>query len=261
MEQRGLRLIDNPVGRAPRGIEGAGRHRARGALRRGAGVGHRGEETERVETALGLLASLAPARVAAGDSSSRSPGGYAFRAGCYPKACARLIERPVRGGSRRRRWRRLRSSHASGPVSRPGIARASAAWRPTRPSPVSWKTRGGAEAGQSKEGGAIRYESTPLFERVFGLTGLSELPRLDDLAEDGEESRRRLEGSRRPPRSLGGGTTLSDRFNSSRVKPRRVSVRTGHFAVRARGRCHTQSRRSAPRSSRRRRSGRGSRRR
>ena len=41
--------------------------------------------------------------------------------------------------------------------------------------------------------GAIRYETTPLFERVFGLAGLSELPRLDDLAEDDEGLRRRLE--------------------------------------------------------------------
>ena len=50
-----------------------------------------------------------------------------------------------------------------------------------------------AEAGRDQEGGAIRYETTPLFERVFGLTGLSELPRLDDLAEDDEGLRRRLE--------------------------------------------------------------------
>jgi chromosome segregation and condensation protein ScpB len=50
-----------------------------------------------------------------------------------------------------------------------------------------------AEAGRDKEGGAIRYEATPLFERVFGLAGLSELPRLDDLAEDDAGLRQRLE--------------------------------------------------------------------
>ena len=32
-------------------------------------------------------------------------------------------------------------------------------------------------------GGAIRYRTTPLFERVFGLESLSELPRLDDVGD------------------------------------------------------------------------------
>jgi chromosome segregation and condensation protein ScpB len=40
---------------------------------------------------------------------------------------------------------------------------------------------------------AVRYRTTPLFERVFGLSGLAELPRLDDLGEDAEELRTRLE--------------------------------------------------------------------
>src|SRR5438034_463977 len=40
---------------------------------------------------------------------------------------------------------------------------------------------------------ASRYRATPLFERVFGLAGLSELPRLDDLAEGAEDLRARLE--------------------------------------------------------------------
>ena len=39
----------------------------------------------------------------------------------------------------------------------------------------------------------MRYETTPLFERVFGLAGLNELPELDDLAGDVEELRTRLE--------------------------------------------------------------------
>ncbi len=50
-----------------------------------------------------------------------------------------------------------------------------------------------AEAGREGEaGGAIRYRTTPLFERVFGLGSLSELPRLDDLAPDAEGLRERL---------------------------------------------------------------------
>jgi chromosome segregation and condensation protein ScpB len=39
----------------------------------------------------------------------------------------------------------------------------------------------------------VRYETTPLFERVFGLAGLNELPDLDDLGGDAEELRARLE--------------------------------------------------------------------
>ena len=43
-----------------------------------------------------------------------------------------------------------------------------------------------------EEGGAVRYRTTPLFERVFGLESLSVLPRLDDLG-DTEDIRARLE--------------------------------------------------------------------
>ena len=38
----------------------------------------------------------------------------------------------------------------------------------------------------------MRYRTTPLFERVFGLESLSELPRLDDLGDDVETIRARL---------------------------------------------------------------------
>ena len=50
-----------------------------------------------------------------------------------------------------------------------------------------------AEAGREDgPGGAVRYKATPLFERVFGLESLSELPRLDDLGADVEQIRERL---------------------------------------------------------------------
>jgi segregation and condensation protein B len=51
-------------------------------------------------------------------------------------------------------------------------------------------TEAGREAGP---GGAVRYRTTPLFERVFGLESLSALPRLDDLGGDVDEIRDRLE--------------------------------------------------------------------
>ena len=38
----------------------------------------------------------------------------------------------------------------------------------------------------------MRYRVTPLFERVFGLDSLAELPRLDDLGADAEAIRERL---------------------------------------------------------------------
>ena len=51
-----------------------------------------------------------------------------------------------------------------------------------------------AEAGREEGvGGAVRYRTTPLFERVFGLESLSQLPRLDDVGEDAHEIRARLE--------------------------------------------------------------------
>ena len=50
-----------------------------------------------------------------------------------------------------------------------------------------------AEAGREQELGAIRYRTTALFERVFGLESLAALPRLDDVGEDTAAIRTRLE--------------------------------------------------------------------
>jgi chromosome segregation and condensation protein ScpB len=50
-----------------------------------------------------------------------------------------------------------------------------------------------AEAGRDTgAGGAVRYRTTPLFERVFALESLAALPRLDDLGDDAEAIRDRL---------------------------------------------------------------------
>ena len=50
-----------------------------------------------------------------------------------------------------------------------------------------------AEAGRDNGGGgAVRYRTTPFFERVFGLESLSELPRLDDIGAEAAEIRDRL---------------------------------------------------------------------
>ena len=51
-------------------------------------------------------------------------------------------------------------------------------------------TEAGREDGA--HGGAVKYKTTPLFERVFGLESLSQLPRLDDLPGDVDDLRERL---------------------------------------------------------------------
>ncbi len=120
-------------------------------------------------------------------------GGYAFRAAREAAAaCARLVERPVQRGLSQAALETLAVAAYLGPVSRPeiarirGIASDSAVAGPRRSRPAD-------EAGREAEGGAVRYRTTPLFERVFGLSGLDELPALDDLAGDAPALRDRLE--------------------------------------------------------------------
>jgi segregation and condensation protein B len=78
-----------------------------------------------------------------------------------------------------------------GPCSRPDIARIRGV---AADSVVAGLVERGliAEAGR-EEAGAIRYRTTPLFERVFGLESLAALPRLDDLGGEADEIRARLE--------------------------------------------------------------------
>ena len=78
-----------------------------------------------------------------------------------------------------------------GPCSRPDIARIRGV---AADSAVANLVERGlvAEAGRDDVAGAVRYRTTPLFERVFGLESLSELPRLDDVGADAIEIRDRL---------------------------------------------------------------------
>ncbi|MBE0428245.1 MAG: SMC-Scp complex subunit ScpB [Thermoleophilia bacterium] len=51
------------------------------------------------------------------------------------------------------------------------------------------------EAGRHRQSGAVRYRTTPAFEKLFGLSGLAELPALDGFeatAQDVEELREKL---------------------------------------------------------------------
>ena len=126
-------------------------------------------------------------------------GGFAFRASRgQAEACARLFERPVERGLSQAALETLAVVAYLGPCSRPDIARLRGV---AADSVVAGLVERGliAESGRD-EGGAVRYRVTPLFERVFGLGSLSELPRLDDLGGTQAELRDRLEAiaGRRP---------------------------------------------------------------
>ncbi len=150
------------------------------------------DDTERIETALGLLGE----RYREGRSGivlEHVAGGYAFRASREAaEACARLVERPIERGLSQAALETLAVVAYLGPCSRPEIARIRGV---AADSAVASLVERGliAEAGrESGLGGAVRYRTTSLFERVFGLDSLAALPRLDDLGVDAEQIRERL---------------------------------------------------------------------
>jgi segregation and condensation protein B len=150
------------------------------------------DDAERIELALRLLAE----RYAEGRSGivlEHVAGGWAFRAGREEAAaCARLFERPAQRNLSQAALETLAIVAYVGPCSRPDIARIRGV---AADSAVANLLERGliAEAGrESAAGGAIRYRTTPLFERVFGLESLSELPRLGDVGEDAAGIRDRL---------------------------------------------------------------------
>src|SRR5690242_19259200 len=147
---------------------------------------------ERIETALRLLGE----RYAEGRSGivlEQVAGGWAFRASRdAAEACGRLFERPVQRGISQAALETLAIVAYLGPVTRPEIARTRGV---AADSAVAGLVERGliAEAGRDDGvGGAIKYRTTPMFERVFGLESLSQLPRLDDLAGDVDDLRERL---------------------------------------------------------------------
>lgn len=189
--ERALYLVDSPIDRLARTLEAllviAPQPLSVAELAAAAEA-----EVERVETALALLAG----RFREGRSGiviEQVAGGYAFRAAREAAAaCARLVERPVQRGLSQAALETLAVAAYLGPVSRPEIARIRGI---ASDSAVAGLVDRGllTEAGREAEGGAVRYRTTPLFERVFGLSGLDELPALDDLAGDAPALRERLE--------------------------------------------------------------------
>ena len=150
------------------------------------------DHPERIETAIGLLQE----RYAEGRSGivlEEVAGGFAFRASRdAADACARLFERPVERGLSQAALETLAIVAYLGPCSRPDVARIRGV---AADSAVASLVERGliSEAGREPgQGGAVRYRTTPLFERVFGLESLAALPRLDDLGEDAAELRELL---------------------------------------------------------------------
>jgi segregation and condensation protein B len=151
------------------------------------------DEPARVEAALRLLAD----RYSEGRSGivlEHVAGGHAFRASREAaEACSRLVERPLQRGLSQAALETLAIIAYLGPCTRPEIARIRGV---AAESAVANLLERGliAEAGrESGAGGAIRYRATELFERVFGLESLSQLPRVDDVGDSSEEIRSRLE--------------------------------------------------------------------
>jgi segregation and condensation protein B len=151
------------------------------------------DDETRVEAAVELLAE----RFREGRSGivlEHVAGGYAFRASREEAAaCARLVERPVERGLSPAALETLAVAAYLGPVSRPEVARLRGVAADTVVAGLVERgllTEAGREPGV---GGAVRYRTTELFERIFGLESLSALPRLDDLGDDADSIRGRLE--------------------------------------------------------------------
>jgi segregation and condensation protein B len=149
------------------------------------------DDPERVEAALGLVSE----RYREGRSGivlEHVAGGWAFRASREAAdACARMIEKPAQRNLSQAALETLAIVAYLGPCTRPDVARIRGV---AADSAVASLLERGliSEAGRDDEAGAIRYRTTPLFERVFGLESLSQLPRLDDLGADVDEIRARL---------------------------------------------------------------------
>jgi len=150
------------------------------------------DDAERIETALGLLSE----RYREGRSGivlEKVAGGYAFRAAREAaEACSRLVERPLERGLSQAALETLAIVAYLGPVSRPEIARIRGVAADSTVASLLERGLIGEAGRESGPGGAARYRTTPLFERVFGLESAAALPRLDDLGGGEAEIKDRL---------------------------------------------------------------------
>ena len=151
------------------------------------------DDAERVELALGLLGD----RYREGRSGivlEHVAGGYAFRASREAAAaCDRLFERPIERGLSQAALETLSIVAYLGPCSRPEIARIRGVASDSAVSTLL--ERGLIEESGRSQFGAVLYRSTPLFQKLFGLSGLDQLPDLaqfDPSPDEEKELRERL---------------------------------------------------------------------
>ena len=150
------------------------------------------DEQERVETALSLLGE----RYREGRSGivlEHVASGYAFRAARdAADACSRLFGKPAERGLSQAALETLAIVAYLGPCTRPEIARIRGVAADSAVAGLAERGLLGEAGREAAGGGAVRYRTTPLFERVFGLGSLSELPRLEELGGEADEIRARL---------------------------------------------------------------------
>jgi len=150
------------------------------------------DDAERVEAALGLVRE----RYTEGRSGivlEHVAGGWAFRSAREAAAaCARLVEKPAQRNLSQAALETLAIVAYLGPCSRPDVARIRGVSADSAVANLAERGLITEAGGDDTAGGAIRYRTTPLFERIFGLESLSQLPRLDDVGESAEQIRERL---------------------------------------------------------------------
>jgi segregation and condensation protein B len=150
------------------------------------------DHPERVEAALGLVRE----RYTEGRSGivlEHVAGGWAFRSSRdAAEACARLFEKPAQRNLSQAALETLAIIAYLGPCSRPDIARIRGVAADSAVANLQERGLISESGRDDAAGGAIRYRTTPLFERIFGLESLSALPRLDDVGADADQIRERL---------------------------------------------------------------------
>ncbi len=122
-------------------------------------------------------------------------GGYTFRTSEKAKtAVERFCQRPIDYSLSPAAMETLGIVAHLQPISRPEIARIRGIGADTVVSTLLDKGLL-MESGRSSKGGAIQYRTTSAFEKLFGLSSLSELPALEGFEatpEDVEELREKL---------------------------------------------------------------------
>ena len=141
----------------------------------------------------GPALASATARAAAGSCWRRSPAATPSGPPARRRRPARAsFERPLERGLSQAALETLAIVAYLGPVSRPEIARIRGVAADSTVASLLERGLIGEAGRESGPGGAVRYRTTPLFERVFGLESAAALPRLDDLGAGEAEIRDRL---------------------------------------------------------------------